>query len=460
MTVILLSCLIAVPLLMIFWGASRRDRLVQPPTLAGVAILVLVIPQVLGIYKGGSALLSSDVINDHGLEITLFVHILFYAAFAIGYIYSNDRPPPIRDELNNDKNLNALFWFGFVLLAISLLANWELSRLCGGGFFAFYRLATGAYAIEWRGLPVLCINFARLAYPAIYCLLFVALKKPSFFRWLLVAIGALHPLLSIVILGRRTAVMALGLTLLIPLRFAKNWSPPKWTVFVMVLGGAVAFYSFTEYRSQNLLENSIADSSKALSLDSVEIAMNGDEKKTAELVASIKIISAINKTHDFGWGRGIWSSTVGLLVPRQFVGEAFKDSLMPTWDNNDSAEKLYGGGRASYTAVTGPCGAFCEFWYLGALVYFIIGQICRKIWNRAASGSVTYMLMYAATTPTFVLVMCNDIGHIIGFLAMALIPMTPLLWQVSTNSKAVRPRKNRRRKNGVVVEEKLVPDKA
>ncbi|MEI6078796.1 MAG: hypothetical protein WCS94_24690, partial [Verrucomicrobiota bacterium] len=402
MTLILLIGLIAVPLLMIYWGIKQNDRLLQPPTLAGVAILVLVIPQVVGIYQAGANILSSDVINDHGMELAFLIHIIFYAAFAVGYIYSKDRSPYQKIELNNDRILSALFWFGCVLLTASLYANWELSQLCGGGFFAFYRQTTGAYAIEWRGLPVLYINIARLTYPALYCLLFVALKKPSFFRWLLVAMGAFYPLLSIVILGRRTAVMALALTLLIPLQFAKKWNLPRWSVIVMVLGGAVVFYSFTEYRSQDVLNTSVADSAEALSLDSVQTALHGNEKKTSEMAGTISVISAINKTDDFGWGRGIWNATVSLLVPRQFVGENFKKSLTSSWDNSHSLEKVYGGGREYYVAVTGPCGAFCEFWYLGALVFFALGRISRLTWNRANSGSVGYMLLYVGTTPIVV----------------------------------------------------------
>jgi hypothetical protein len=241
--------------------------------------------------------------------------------------------------------------------------------------------------------------------------------------------------------------MALALTLLIPLQFAKKWNLPRWSVIVMVLGGAVVFYSFTEYRSQDVLNTSVADSAEALSLDSVQTALHGNEKKTEEMAGTINVISAINKTHDFGWGRGIWNASISLLVPRQFVGESFKKSLTSSWDNNTSLEKVYGGGREYYVAVTGPCGAFCEFWYLGALMFFALGRITRIIWNRANSGSVVYMLMYVGTMPTVVLIMFNDISQMIGYLAMELVPMAPLLWWISSNSQVTHRRK-RGRKNG------------
>ena len=447
MTLILLIGLIAVPLLLIYWGVLGKDRLLQLPTLAGVAILVLVIPQIIGIYRSPETILPADVIKDNGLLITLLVHILFYGAFAVGYINSKSRPQRLTNDLNKPDVLTGFFWFGCLLLAISLFGSWQLSQLCGGGFLSFYRQQTGAYTLDWRGMPVVYVNLARLAYPAIYCLLFATLKRPSLFRWFLMSLALIHPVLTIVLLGRRTAVMLLALSILIPLFFVKRWILPRWSVLVMVFGGAVVYYSFAEYRSQDLLKTSLADSAETLSLDSVQTAMNGNQKYTAEMAGTINVISAVNKTHDFGWGRGIWSATVGLLVPRQFVGQAFKNSLLSDWNSNKSLEKVYGGGKEYYTAVTGPCGAFAEFWYLGVLFFWVIGRVARHIWDRAVSGSAVSMLLYVGTTPIFVLIIFNDVSQIFGFLAMTLVPMIPLLWWISINSKTIRPAKNRRRKS-------------
>ena len=441
MTLILLIGLIAVPLLMIYWGVLGKDRLLQLPTLAGVAILVLVVPQIIGIYRSPETILPADVIKDNGLLITLLVHILFYGAFTVGYINLKSRPQRLTNDLNKADVLDGFFWFGCLLLAISLFGSWQLSQLCGGGFLAFYRQQTGAYTLDWHGLPVVYVNLVRLSYPAIYCLLFATLKRPSLIRWLLIGLALVHPLLNIVLLGRRTAVMLLALSILIPFFFVKRWSLPRWSVLVMILGGAVVYYSFVDYRSQDLLKTSLVDSAETLSLDSVQTAMNGNEKHTAEMAGTINVISAVNKTHDFGWGRGIWSATVGLLVPRQFVGQEFKSSISSRWNSSDSLDKVYGGGREYYVAVTGPCGAFIEFWYLGALFFFAIGRVARHIWDRAIGGSAIFMLFYVGTTPIFVVIMFNDVAQIFGFLAMTLVPMLPLLWWISSNSHVIQRRK-------------------
>ena len=228
MTLILLIGLIAVPLLMIYWGVLGKDRLLQLPTLAGVAILVLVVPQIIGIYRSPETILPADVIKDNGLLITLLVHILFYGAFTVGYIHLKSRPQRTTNDLNKADVLDGFFWFGCILLAISLFGSWQLSQLCGGGLLAFYRQQTGAYTIDWHGLPVVYVNLARLAYPAIYCLLFATLKRPSLIRWLLIGLALIHPFLMIVLLGRRTAVMLLALSILIPFFFVKRWSLPRW----------------------------------------------------------------------------------------------------------------------------------------------------------------------------------------------------------------------------------------
>ena len=210
----------------------------------------------------------------------------------------------------------------------------------------------------------------------------------------------------------------------------------------MVLLGGICFYSFTDYRETSPFEG--AESNKTgLMMNSVQSAFAGDEKKTSELVGSINIISAMSQTHDFGWGRGIWNSTVEFLVPRQFVGETFKQSLKFYWNSNNSAEVRYGSGRGDYIAITGPCGAFAEFGYLGAIFFFVIGRISRFLWDRTIMGSVTAMLLYVTTTPIFILILFNDISQIVGYLAMSLIPITPLLWWISGVNQSAKHKTSR-----------------
>jgi hypothetical protein len=93
----------------------------------------------------------------------------------------------------------------------------------------------------------------------------------------------------------------------------------------------------------------------------------------AEFDALVVTAAAVNRTGILDLGKGFYNSTIAQLIPRQFLGEEFKESLFLKSSHEDIAYNSYRWSIPYGSTPTGPSNAFSEFWFFGALLYYGIG---------------------------------------------------------------------------------------
>jgi len=104
--------------------------------------------------------------------------------------------------------------------------------------------------------------------------------------------------------------------------------------------------------------------------------------------------AAVNRTGILDFGKGFYNSTIAQLVPRQLVGEEFKQSLFLKSSDEDIAYRTYRWSIPYGSTPTGPSNAFAEFWFFGALIYYVLGFFSRWLWERAQAAGTEAQIWY------------------------------------------------------------------
>ncbi|HVN31496.1 MAG TPA: hypothetical protein VMT45_05880 [Thermoanaerobaculaceae bacterium] len=407
MATFLFVLLVAVSVAMVAWGLSRRERILQYPTLAGATWLLYMAPQALGILRNPQSV-PAMALEDGGLEMALGMCVLCALAGWLGYMHPW-RSKPAGPAKAGQYSRNRILHAGLALLGVGMLAFYKLASL-SGGWVAFFS-TEGSYALEWRGLPVAYVFFAGALFPALFLLLVSALAGRNTVGWIGAVAGALPLLASAVFLGRRTQTVFMIMIVLLAVLFVRGWAPPRPAAIVVMLVTAVAVVAAGEYRKYSPIGG---DWGEVRHLDPqvmVQSIVSGEGY--SEFQFALVQISATNRFKEFGLGRGFYNTLVANWIPRLLVGDAVKESFFiegPDYGQQTYAAYQWSPGYGSNP--TGINNAFCEFWFFGALLYFGLGKGFRYLWDRAfITRDFAAMLFYACLSP---LAMTTILGNLSG----------------------------------------------
>jgi len=372
---ILFALLLVLALAMLFWGLARRERFYQYPTLAGATWLFFMCPQILGALRNPGKY-PDMVLRDHGLETALAMCVLCAAFGWLGYA----RPlSVVTDDWQRRAPPPSLFQAGLLLYAIGFFGAYKLADLSGGFIHQFTE--GGHYALEWRGLPVLYFGIAQMIYPGLLLTLLATLHQPSTVKKLTVAVFSLYPIAVSVLLGRRSMTAFLCLIFLLAWFFVRNWAPPRWLFATSLVLGGVFVLIAPQYRALSQYGFRNGEISEIQVKASVREVLSGTSY--AEFDALVVTAGAVNRTGILDLGKGFYNSTVAQLVPRQIVGEEFKQSLFLGGSDEDIGYQAYRWSIPYGSTPTGPSNAFAEFWFFGASLYYLLGYLSRLLWERA-----------------------------------------------------------------------------
>lgn len=422
MALFLLILLIGTSGAMVVWGLWEKDRIYQFPTLAGVAWLGYIVPQAIGILNNPRSV-PSAVFRDGGLELALLMSTFCAAMGFLGYVSRprTARPPAPIAQYSCER----LFVFGCLLYVIAYGALHRLTHLCGG--YASYFLDGGAYTLHWRGMPVVYSFFAQLAFPGLLLCLFSALNSRSVLKWSAVVVGCMYPLANAIFLGRRQNTVVLLLILAITTFLVKKWAPPRLISVAAMIIGALSIALAPAYRANIQMggrQGNLADINvRQRVVDKLE------GRSTWVFENAVVQMAAVRRAGEYGMGRGLYNRFVRLLVPRLIVGEKIKEQLpLQAPDHRDLTWKYYRWVTKYGTYSTGACDAFREFWFFGALVFFVIGRGFRFIWDRAyLAGSIPAKLAYVSLCVIAMTSVVNNIGAIPAQLVTILTLLTPVI---------------------------------
>jgi len=378
MSLLLLIILLGIALAGTIWGVGRKDRYYQFPTLFCATWLLYFGPQAIGAVANKDKYPAS-LHADHGLELALFLCILCSLAGLAGYAYAERT----KRELFHFRSYShdGLFIGGIVLCFIGLWGAYELAQLSGGLIAQF--TGGGHYALEWRGAPVMYTFFVRLLGPGLLLVFLATLRRPSILRWSMFCLCLMYPLAVVVFLGRRSMAALLAITILLSVFFAKRWAPPRglFAAFLVLAGIGTILAPAYRTRAQYGL-----DTQELREIDApgiVSDVFSGEHYGEFDMI--VYGCAAVNRGLAFDYGLNIYNASVVVLVPRQLVGEKFKNSLLIRSKNDPGAlmERYYNWSIPYGTNPTGPFDAFARFWFFGCLLYFGIGYIYRCLWTAA-----------------------------------------------------------------------------
>jgi len=379
---LLFTILVALSVAMLAWGLARREHFYQFPTMAGATWLFFMCPQIVGALRNPGKY-PNPVLSDHGLETALAMSALCAACGWLGYLHPV-APPSAGDRRNCAPSS---FLSGVVLYGIGFFGAYKLAELSGGFIHQFTE--GGHYALEWRGLPVLYFGIAQMIYPGLMLTLLGALRQPNTAKTVTVALFSIYPVAVSLLLGRRSMTVFLCLIFLFGFFFVRKWTPPRWLfAAALVLGGLFVLIA-PQYRALSQFGFRNGEISEIQVKASVKEVLSGTSY--AEFDALVVTAAAVNRTGILDFGKGFYNSTIAQLVPRQLVGEEFKQSLFLKSSDEDISYKTYRWSIPYGSTPTGPSNAFAEFWFFGALLYYLLGFFSRWLWERAQTGTETQL---------------------------------------------------------------------
>ena len=391
-------------------------------------------PQAIGILNNPRSV-PRAVFTDGGLELALLMSTLCAALGFWGYV---SRPRYGRRSLPVAQySCDRIFVFGCVLYVVAFCALHRLTQLCGG--YAAFFLDGGAYTLQWRGMPVVYSFFAQLAFPGLLLCLFAALNGRSVLKWAAVVVGCLFPLANTIFLGRRQNTVVLLLILAVTTFLVKRWAPPRLLSVAAMFIGALSIALAPAYRANMQMGGPQGP------LSNIDVRQRVTDKfegrSTWVFENAVVQMAAVLRAGEYGMGRGLYNRFIRLLVPRLIVGEKVKDRLrLRSPDHRDLTWRYYRWVTKYGTYSTGACDAFREFWFFGALVFFVIGRGFRVLWDRAYHGQSTpAMLAYVSVCVIAMKSVVNNIGGIPVQLAVVVVLLTPVICLACTGPRRPEP---------------------
>lgn len=364
---------------MVAWGFLKKDRLFQYPTVAGISWLVFFGPQAFGAIANPNKY-PGEVLEDGGLSIALVMLILCAAAGWLGYYCAGRSKRAWHFPRLSSRQI---FWAGAGLCAIAVFSGFRLAQLTGG--FASQFTEGGHYALEWRGEPVKYLFFVELIYLGLPLALLSALRRPSWSKFFACVLMMIYPAAVSLYLGRRTRTAILASIVLLSLFFSRKLEIPRIVYALLTVAAFLAVYYGPAYRSQSqygldygAIRASIAE------YDGVGAVLRGE--KDCEFDTLVYWSAAVNKNVAFAYGADFYNQLIRFYVPGQLVGYGVKESLFLrglSEEARDLAYQLYRWKPGYGWFETGPYTAFRQFWYLGCMLYFVLGFVFRFLWKAA-----------------------------------------------------------------------------
>jgi hypothetical protein len=379
MAEIYLALIALVLLAALVHALAAPARFYEYPYFMCAAFAVFILPQAL------SLLHSPGAASPAAVEAVLLMTLLCVAACVLGY-----RAPPSRwivERSHRPVDDRRLFQCGVLFV------------VCGFVFMSLIGQMTESErgGSVWSGRATIYLFFASLTYPGFSICLRHALSRGGAAAWFWTAAGAVIPVVSIVLHGRREPAILFAVTVAITLYYEKRWVVPRVAAAAALVGAMLVIPATTEYRQ------ALSGGLKGVA----EVDLVGNFRRflagasILELRNAAVIIDATAEIDDYGWGTAYWDQLVFRFVPAQFVGKDFKDALMfRTSDERLLQEFAARGYRIPVgSTITGMADSFQQFGYGGALFFAALAVVFRSLWRASLQrGAVFAQLLYIQTT--------------------------------------------------------------
>lgn len=362
-------------------GISAYEEMLQPTFLVACDILFFMLPQLSGI------LLQKTYLQD---EVALFlaVQLFFFMAFFAGYNSKRPFRRRIQQVAFNPKKL----LFGTVFLA--LISAW--------GNYQLRSLPEELLTSQWSGLPVRYLFFAdtgNLCIPLAFILFFQYGRTSG----LLCAIPPyLNGVMNIILQGRRSPVVLLGLLTLLGLWLGRRWKMPR--PFLLTAGFIFFLLVFNAATYRNIM----SDDDVVKKVDAIKEAITFSEtldeifqsSENVDAMNAVIVTSAVHESLQLNFGAKLWNILVSRYIPGQLIGQNLKSSFyIPYRTEFDIAASEVGYRFSIGSCLPGTAEVFAAFHFFGFLVFYFSGRFLRWVWTQANDGIGIAVIAYMILAP-------------------------------------------------------------
>lgn len=395
---------VAICIGLITWGLIHNQHIYQYPFFMGVINVIFVLPQAFALIN------NPGVVSQTALERVLLMASLCAAMCWIGYSFrANDKLLNDLDiQIDNDKLLKVAIFLTLIGWIFSILTNIEAAKIAGRNF---------------TGPVVIYIFFAQGIYLGFSIFLFMLLKQPSLINFAGTFIAVI-PILKTILIGRRQPIVTFLVIVGVIFWIVRLVTPPRWLVGIFLVLGIYLIPVIGTLRDDFwlLILNQDWETLISASQNSLNSLLEGN---ILELRNAALLMDSVDYSGNYKWGAGYWDALVAQYVPRQFVGEDFKNLLTFDLQHRESISqlnKLYGYQRPSGTTITGIGDSYLEFGYFGSLVFALIGYLFKNLWisSTERKSIISLLLMVGLISPAM-LTVTHDTG---GFLKQLLFQIT------------------------------------
>lgn len=411
----LVAVLVLVVLWLLAWGMMRRGRIYEFPFHIGAVTFAFILLQVPGLS------------NDQFLPEGAFAKtIIFLILCLLMCLFGWTRKVQPLAFLQGDFDERRLLVVAALLSLLGAYFYFSLSRLPG----------EVTIAVQMTGVPVIYVFFSRLLVYGLTISTLCLVRRFSLASLLIVTFDMIFYLDRLVIGGKRADSAELIIIFALAIWFYRRRAIPRLLVLCGIIAGTLIMNSVGDYRTITK-ENSgpvLQDISQIDVMGNAQALLEGGG---AELRNAILRVSYTDSTKEFDLGMTHWNFVVFSFVPAQLLGTDFKDRLMVQLP---SLAKDY--NPILGTTETGLADAFQSFWYFGALKFFLLAYIMRRLLVTAQAGEFAAQFVYIlSVTPAM-----HSISHRTDWVLMIWIHLllfaAPVLTIAVISQRSSRSRRN------------------
>ncbi len=412
-------------------GWKRPNPFVELTFLTGAASSAVLLPQAVGLALAGG------VVPETALWKACAMAALSNGALLAGWRWHRPAPAPAPTRRMPDPRvLHRAFRWGALFVAAGLAASFALASVTGGLFGQF--TSEGAYAVEWRGMPVVWAFFVSFLITGMVLAALAALRLRSRAMLLVPIAAAVLPVCWVLLLNRRNVAAALFTSAAGVLAFASRRSIPRWTAPALLAGGLALAFVFPALRGNDFVRG---DFTRLRELDLGQAIAAGTVSPDGEFTHLACGIAVTDADHAYELGTGFYNLWIALFVPKLLVGDDVKQSLFVRLHDSDYFRNSLGWTARPTTAPTGPGCAYRQFGYLGCVYFFLLGRGMRLLREKAARENDPFVqTFFIILLAPAIAAMTNDIYTIYHPLFVHLPALAVARWFSTAGARrALRP---------------------
>lgn len=364
------------------------NKTIEAPFWYSVVYLFWFIPQV---YEGMESNSVDNNILILLLSFTLLCNLFAFLGWSVGI--------RIKSKENNNFILNQnitgkwLFFSG----VLGFLAYLVVLFMLPSAQVEYGGALTGPITILFFVSTILIIHFSL----AVYNFLEFRTLKAALY----LVPGAVYFINSIILHGRRAAIMNFIFIFMGTLYFKYSYRISRIGLLVVIMLGAMFIRGIGEYRE--IMSNDDRDISSFSLVQSYKNSVNADIN-TKEVIYGAYLIESVYQSGDYSYGALIWNRVINQFVPGQLVGANIKRLLLFEGETLNGLDVFY---RTSGLTSTGYYDSFHSFSFMGCVLFFIIFFVCGRIYVNALSGCVYYQLFYMTSLTQLLHVITHSTTH-------------------------------------------------